>query len=1079
MSRNDALDFVRRLYDRVPGHYRVYDAEQGRPLQALLAVIAEQVATVRQDLDALWDGFFIETCDDWVVPYIGELVGTNLLAHPVGQSNRLDVWNTVLWRRSKGTPRMLGALAQAISEWPADVAEFFQTLGWSQNMNHLRPKAVLTPDLRHRRQLDRLGRADDPFGHAADFKTARPLDQPRATRASLGIGRAAWGTPGRSQIRNVGFFARRLQTFAVIGGTPAAVAPGGSVPPDAACFTFDPLFRDIPLFVKQSRAPLSRAAFEGAPGEKFGTDVAVRQFGVLLAEAALAPAPQSSADATAFTFGGGAAGLSLHATAGIRLLDVRPFRAGGGHFVVTARWQQSGGVRIDLGALSTLRAALGTADAFRHGAVATGPGRLVVTVETGRAALGFPGLPASPAARFPGAVLAVRNVSTGPLRALDGLYVYLPPSFVTPSTARTYFVGTDGSTYDTGNLQASSLARASEGQVHPPRAASPGAGQPADTFTRLNRRAGGLRLSDPTRFGGVGVFIRAELFTGVFQPLGGVATINRAASAHPELDVPDPWPALTYGPSRQALTGDLPPQGLLTIQLTPLSGDRLPPAELIVQNRRGQSLLVYLPEMRGVPAAGVRFFVAEDGSTYQVPASQVAQLDVLRQGSLGGLPLARAAAGQVMPIAGAWPLQQRRPVAINLCRSERRALLASGELGVDPELGRFALAPGDPAVGQGGLSVDFVEAFTDRVGALNYDRALDPGVRPTRLVARTGDADSPLTASLAGAPVHASVALALAAARDGDVIEIVDSATYAVAGTITLQNPLVKRVTLRAGPGQRPCLTSYQGPGNPASGSLVVATPMSELELNGLLISGGPLRIASPVTELRLVACVLDPRTAVAGSLIASDPDPRRRAAYLLCRCITGGLRLGAGVSQLTIADSIVDQQGGLAIGGLSAPVISSPPGVAPSGSFAALVQLERVTVLGGIRCDVLHASECVLDDLVLVADRQAGCIRYTRYELGSVLPRRYQSVPGDDQAAACRPPGRCLPAVFGSRRFGRPDYAQLATIGPAELLTASEARAEVGAFASSLNPIRLGNLLIKLQEFIPVSQSAVVIAET
>jgi hypothetical protein len=1078
MSRNDALDFAQRLYDRVPGHYRVYDAEQGRPLQALLRVIAEQVATVRQDLDALWDGFFIETCDDWMVPYIGALVGTNLLAHPVGQSNRLDVWNTVIWRRSKGTPRMLGALAQAISEWPADVAESFRTLGWSQNMNHLRLDAVLTPDLRHRHRLDLLGRADDPFAHAADFKAARPLDQPRTTRASLGVGRPAWGTPGRSQIKTVGFFARRLQTFPVIGGTPAAVVPGGSAPPDAACFTFDPLFRDIPLFVKQSGTPLSRAAFEHAPGETFGTDVAVRQFGVLLADATTPPVPQSSADAAAFTFGGAGAGLSLHATAGIRLMDVRAFPAGGAHFVITARWQQSGGVRVDLGALSTLHAALGSQNAFRRGAAATGPGRLVVTIETGRAALGFPGLPASPAARFPGAVLAIRNVPAGPVRALDGLYVYLPPSFVTPSTARTYFVAADGGTYDTANLQASSLARASEGQVYPPRVVSPSV-RPADTFTRLNRRAGGLRLADPTRFGGVGVFIRAELFTGVFQPLGGVATINRAASAHPELDVPDPWPALTYGPSRPALSGDLPPEGLLAIHLTPLAGDRLPPAELIVQNRRGQSLLVYLPEMRGVPASGVRLFVAEDGSTYQVPASQVAQLDVLRQGSLGGLQLARAAAGQVLPIAGVWPLQQRRPVAINLCRSERRALLAPGELGIDPELGRFAFAPGDPAIGPGGLSVDFVEAFSDRVGAFNYDRGLDPDVRPTRFVSQTGDADSPLTASLAGAPVHASVALALAAARDGDVIEIVDSATYAVAGAITLQNPLLKRLTLRAGPGQRPCLTAYQGPGNPASSSLRMATPMSELELNGLLISGGPLRIARRVTELRLVACVLDPRTAVAGSLIADDPDPRERAVYLLCRCITGGLRLGAGVGQLTIADSIVDQQGGLAIGGLSAPVVSSPPGAAPSGSFATLVQLERVTVLGRIRCDVLNASECLLDDLVLVADQQAGCIRYTRYELGSVLPRRYQSVPSDDQAAACRRPGRCLAPVFGSRRFGRPDYGQLGTIGPAEILTASEERAEVGAFASSLNPIRLSNLLIKLREFMPVSLSAVVIAET
>ena len=107
MSRNDAQDFAQRLYARIPGNYRAYDAERGQPLLALITVVGAQVANLRQDLDALWDDFFIETCDDWVVPYIGALVGTNLLQQPVGQSNRLDVWNTVLWRRSKGTPQML------------------------------------------------------------------------------------------------------------------------------------------------------------------------------------------------------------------------------------------------------------------------------------------------------------------------------------------------------------------------------------------------------------------------------------------------------------------------------------------------------------------------------------------------------------------------------------------------------------------------------------------------------------------------------------------------------------------------------------------------------------------------------------------------------------------------------------------------------------------------------------------------------------------------------------------------------------------------------------------------------------
>ena len=114
MSRNDANDYAQRLYARVPAYYRVLDEEQGMPLYALLATVGEQVANIRADLDALWDDFFIETCEDWVVPYLAALTGTNLLANPVGQSNRLDVRNTVMWRRSKGTPAMLRALASSV-----------------------------------------------------------------------------------------------------------------------------------------------------------------------------------------------------------------------------------------------------------------------------------------------------------------------------------------------------------------------------------------------------------------------------------------------------------------------------------------------------------------------------------------------------------------------------------------------------------------------------------------------------------------------------------------------------------------------------------------------------------------------------------------------------------------------------------------------------------------------------------------------------------------------------------------------------------------------------------------------------
>src|SRR5215470_4602766 len=63
------------LYNLLPVIYRMRDVEQGRPLQALLRVITEQADVVEDDIAQLYENWFIETCDDWVTPYIGDLVG--------------------------------------------------------------------------------------------------------------------------------------------------------------------------------------------------------------------------------------------------------------------------------------------------------------------------------------------------------------------------------------------------------------------------------------------------------------------------------------------------------------------------------------------------------------------------------------------------------------------------------------------------------------------------------------------------------------------------------------------------------------------------------------------------------------------------------------------------------------------------------------------------------------------------------------------------------------------------------------------------------------------------------------------
>jgi hypothetical protein len=83
-----------------------------------------------------------------------------------------------------------------------------------------------------------------------------------------------------------------------------------------------------------------------------------------------------------------------------------------------------------------------------------------------------------------------------------------------------------------------------------------------------------------------------------------------------------------------------------------------------------------------------------------------------------------------------------------------------------------------------------------------------------------------------------------------------------------------------------------------------------------------------------------------------------------------------------------------------------------------------------------------LFDDIAIVQDQQSGCVRFTRFERGSVLPRRFQCIPNDSQLASCQGNTRCIPPAFNSCLFGRPSYAQLSRSCRSEILTASEAGA-------------------------------------
>jgi hypothetical protein len=232
-----------RLYQLLPAVHRLRDADIGEPLRALLGVITEQVDVVEDDIAQLYDNWFIETCEDWVVPYIGDLIGFRPV-HDAGQAGAVDtaegrlrnkiliprreVSNTLGYRRRKGTLALLETLAQAVAGWPARAIEFYRLLGWAQNINHRHLARGRTLDLRDGHALDLL---DGPFD-----STAHTVDVRRI---------ASQHEPGRYNIPSVGVFVWRLKSYSVTHTRAARYDDEG---PHA--FHFSALGNDAPLFTK-------------------------------------------------------------------------------------------------------------------------------------------------------------------------------------------------------------------------------------------------------------------------------------------------------------------------------------------------------------------------------------------------------------------------------------------------------------------------------------------------------------------------------------------------------------------------------------------------------------------------------------------------------------------------------------------------------------------------------------------------------------------------------------------------------------------------------------------------------------
>jgi cytoskeletal protein CcmA (bactofilin family) len=207
----------------LPAVYRIRDFQEGEPLKALLSLIVEQIEALEEDLAQLYDDQFIETCADWVIPYIGDLVGYRSLHDitPAVSRPRAEVANLIAFRRRKGTVSILEELAHEVTGWDSRVVEFFQLLATTQYMNHLRPKNQVYADLRNWRISEYLNTPFDQTPHLADVRNIS-------------------SSRGRYNIPNIGVFLWRLYAYPIKNGTAFEIQPG--------CYTFEPLGKDIPLF---------------------------------------------------------------------------------------------------------------------------------------------------------------------------------------------------------------------------------------------------------------------------------------------------------------------------------------------------------------------------------------------------------------------------------------------------------------------------------------------------------------------------------------------------------------------------------------------------------------------------------------------------------------------------------------------------------------------------------------------------------------------------------------------------------------------------------------------------------------
>lgn len=216
-----------RLYSLLPELYRWRDEQQGKPLQALLTILERELHTLEADSEAMYDNWFIQTCDNWVVPYLADLLSIRDQVVQIDYlpfTQRRRVANTLAYRRRKGTVAVLEQVLWDVTNWHVRAVEFYQLLATTQHVQHLQHDQVVSVSLK---DMAALAALESPFSvlpRSSDIRSAVSSTTTIETTANQPVTHnpAPRTTNGTYNPHNLGLFFWRLRPYPVNRGFPKA-----------------------------------------------------------------------------------------------------------------------------------------------------------------------------------------------------------------------------------------------------------------------------------------------------------------------------------------------------------------------------------------------------------------------------------------------------------------------------------------------------------------------------------------------------------------------------------------------------------------------------------------------------------------------------------------------------------------------------------------------------------------------------------------------------------------------------------------------------------------------------------------